>query len=201
MAVLVCFLLLASTLSFLRLPPNVYAPQSTSFTFAPAGDLDANANTNASLVRLGSSGSSFFLAIGDLSYNTITPELAWCNYVKSYLGSSYPFQLLSGNHEDGNEEQNGLIDNFVQCLPNQVGTINGTYGKEYYFDYPSSSPLARFIMISPGLNFTYGGFWSYAAGTSHYNWLASAIDSARAAGIRWIIVGMHEVCISAGQHP
>ena len=201
MAVLVCFLLLASTLSFLRLPPSVYAPQSTSFTFAAAGDLDANANTNASLVRLGSSGSSFFLAIGDLSYNTITPELAWCNYVKSYLGSSYPFQLLSGNHEDGNEEQNGLIDNFVQCLPNQVGGINGTYGKEYYFDYPSSSPLARFIMISPGLNFTYGGFWSYAAGTSHYNWLASAIDSARAAGIRWIIVGMHEVCISAGQHP
>src|SRR6266446_1368910 len=176
-------------------------PSSSSFTFAAAGDLDANANTNSSLVRLSGSSTNFFLAIGDLSYNTITPETSWCNYVKSYVGQNYPFQLLSGNHEDGNEEQNGLIDNFAQCLPNQVGTINGTYAKEYYFDYPSSAPLARFILISPGLNFTFGGYWSYGVGTSHYNWLASAIDSARAAGIRWIIVGDHEVCISAGQHP
>ena len=176
-------------------------PSSSSFTFAAAGDLDANANANSSLVRLSGSGTNFFLAIGDLSYNTITPETSWCNYVKSYVGQNYPFQLLSGNHEDGNEEQNGLIDNFAQCLPNQVGTINGTYAKEYYFDYPSSAPLARFILISPGLNFTFGGYWSYGVGTSHYNWLASAIDSARAAGIRWIIVGDHEVCISAGQHP
>src|SRR5260370_14711998 len=183
------------------LPLSASGPSSSSFTFAAAGDLDANANTNSSLVRLAASSTNFFLAVGDLSYSTITPETSWCNYVKSYVGQNYPFQLLSGNHEDGNEEQNGLIDNFAQCLPNQVGTINGTYAKEYYFDYPSSTPLARFILISPGLNFTFGGFWSYNVGTPHYNWLASTIDSARAAGIPWVIVGMHEVCISAGQHP
>ena len=74
----------------------------------------------------------------------------------------------------------------------------GTYAKEYYFDYPVQHPVARFIMISPGLNFTYGGPYSYVKGGADYNWVANAIDSARAAGIKWIIVANHKVCLSAG---
>ena len=30
----------------------------------------------------------------------------------------------------------------------------------------------------------------------HYNWVANTIDSARAAGIKWVIVGMHKPCLS-----
>ncbi len=119
--------------------------------------------------------------------------------MKSRVGSTFPFELLSGNHEDGGEilTQDGLIDNFAQCLPDRLGAV-GTYGKEYSFDYPASSPIARFIMISPNLTFTNGGSYSYAAGTAHYNWVSNTIDNARAAGIKWVIVGMHKVCISMG---
>jgi len=116
------------------------------------------------------------------------------------VGSTFPFELLSGNHEDGGDYQDGLIDTFVQCLPDRLGAV-GTYGKEYYFDYPASSPIARFIMISPSLTFTNGGYYSYAAGTAHYNWVASTIDNARAAGIKWVIVAMHKPCISMGIMP
>ncbi len=171
---------------------------SSSFVFGAAGDFDANAATTAGLDLLAVSGSSLFLALGDLSYGTISPETAWCSYVTSHLGSGFPFELLSGNHEDGGESASGLIDNFAACLPDRVGAISGTYGKEYYFDYPVARPLARLIMISPDLTFTNGGYHSYAAGSPHYDWLASAIDGARATGIAWVIVGMHKVCISEG---
>src|SRR6266700_5672420 len=173
--------------------------QSTSFSFTAGGDIGGNSNTSTALDLIAQSGSQFHLAIGDLSYSEITPESNWCSYVKSRVGSTFPFELLSGNHEDGGEilTQDGLIDNFAQCLPDRLGAV-GTYGKEYSFDYPASSPIARFIMISPGLTFTNGGLYDYSAGTTHYNWVASAIDDARAAGIKWVIVGMHKVCISMG---
>jgi hypothetical protein len=79
-----------------------------------------------------------------------------------------------------------------------LGNLTGTYGKEYYYDYPASNPLARIIMIAPGLTFTNGGAYNYSVGSPHYNWTASAIDGARAAGIPWVIVGMHKVCLSTG---
>src|SRR6266536_6067932 len=176
--------------------------QSTSFSFTAGGDIGGNSNTSTALDLIAQSGSQFHLAIGDLSYSEITPESNWCSYVKSRVGSTFPFELLSGNHEDGGEilTHDGLIDNFAQCLPDRLGAV-GTYGKEYSFDYPASSPIARFIMISPDLTFTNGGLYSYAAGTDHYNWVASTIDNARAAGIKWVIVGMHKVCISIGMIP
>ena len=172
---------------------------STSFSFTAGGDIGGNPSSSTALDLIAQSGSQFYLALGDLSYSEFSPESKWCSYVQSRVGSTFPFELISGNHEDGGEPpQDGLIDNFVQCLPDRLGAV-GTYGKEYYFDYPASSPIARFIMISPGLNFTNGGSYTYAAGTTHYNWVANTIDSARAAGIKWIIVGMHKVCISIGQ--
>jgi hypothetical protein len=79
-----------------------------------------------------------------------------------------------------------------------MGNLTGTYGKEYYYDDPPGAPLARIIMISPGLIFTKGGAYDYSVGSPHYNWTASAIDGARAAGIPWVIVGMHKVCLSTG---
>src|SRR5712692_8239752 len=173
------------------------ATMSTSFSFTAGGDIGGNSSSSKTLDLIAQSGSNFHLAIGDLSYSEITPESAWCSYVQSHVGSTFPFELISGNHEDGGEVQDGLIDNFTQCLPDRLGAV-GTYGKEYYFDYPASSPIARFMMISPNLTFTNGGAYTYAAGTTHYNWVANTIDNARAAGIKWVIVGMHKVCISIG---
>src|SRR5260221_11933463 len=148
-----------------RIISRVKADSSTSFSFTAGGDIGGNANSSTTLDLIAQSGASFHLAIGDLSYSEITPESKWCSYVQSRVGSTFPFELISGNHEDEGEGQNGLIDNFVQCLPDRLGAV-GTYGKEYYFDYPASSPIARFIMISPGLTFTNGGAYSYGAGTT-----------------------------------
>jgi hypothetical protein len=76
----------------------------------------------------------------------------------------------------------------------------GTYGKQYYFDYPSSAPLARIIMISPGLSiYAPANFPSYAKGTPSYQWVADTIDGARAAGTPWVIVTMAFDCITAGE--
>ena len=140
----------------------------------------------------------------DLSYANLTPESSWCDYVQSHVGSTFPFELIAGNHDSAGSDQEGYIDNFAACLPDRLGGVRGTYGKEHYFDYPASTPIARFILISPNLCFYVSGqsgsttCYSYAAGTSHYTWLANTIDAARAAGIPWVIVGMHETCISTG---
>src|SRR6266852_7174133 len=195
-----CFifiLLLSIPLFFINRITPLLKAAGPSFSFTAGGDIGGNSSSSKTLGLIAQSGSNFHLAIGDLSYSEITPESAWCSYVQSRVGSTFQFELISGNHEDGGEVQDGLIDNFTQCLPDRLGAV-GTYGKEYYFDYPASSPIARFMMISPGLTFTNGGTYSYAAGTAHYNWVANTIDNARAAGIKWIIVGMHKVCISMG---
>ena len=199
-------LLLAILLfSFLVIPmgSQPVSAAGPSFQFASAGDHSQDVNTNSSLRLLASSGVNFYLALGDLSYTSVGEETEWCNIVKSYVGPNFPFELVSGFHDDGRESppnDGGLIDSFVGCLPDKMGSA-GTYGKEYYFDYPSSSPLARIIMVSPDLNFTNGGYYSFGAGSSHYEWLSNAIDGARSAKISWVIVAMHKPCISAGIYP
>ena len=190
---------------FLLIPTgnSVETSGSTSFHFGAAGDHSQDINTNSSLHRLASSDVNFYLALGDMSYTSIGDETKWCGIVKSYVGQTFPFELVSGSHDDGLESlatNGGLIDYFANCLPDRTGST-GVYGKEFYFDYPSSSPLARIIMISPELNFTNGGYYSYDVGSSHYEWLSRTIDRARASGIPWVIVGMAKACISAGIYP
>jgi len=170
-----------------------------SFVFAAAGDHSVNSRTTASLDLLANSGASFYLALGDMSYGQMTPESAWCDYVKSHVGSSFPFELLAGNHEDNGPD--GLIENFATCLPDQIGGFNSEYAKEYYFDYPVSSPIARFILISPNLTFSNGQTYQYTAGTARYNWVADTIDNARIGGLQWVIVGMHKDCLTIGTKP
>jgi hypothetical protein len=171
----------------------------TSFIFAAAGDHSVNSRTTVSLDLLANSGASFYLALGDMSYSQLVPESAWCDYVKTHVGATFPFEVLAGNHEDNGPD--GLIENFSTCLPDQLGNIRGEYGKEYYFDYPVSSPIARFILVSPNLTFSNGQTYQYTAGSARYNWVADTIDNARIAGLRWVIVGMHEDCLSIATKP
>ena len=193
LAVVVVF---ASSLFSSGLPVARADVPPTSFTFGAAGDFGAGTNAAATLTTLGGAGTDLFFAVGDLSYSEVTPESAWCNFVKTRVGASYPFELVSGNHEDNGPD--GLVTNFAACLPDRVGNVSGSYGKEYFVDYPPAAPLARFIMISPALSFPGENPYAYTVGSAHYTWLANAIDSARATGIKWVIVGMHEVCLSAG---
>lgn len=113
------------------------------FAFAAAGDHCRGPATARTLAALGNAGTDFYLALGDLSYGGT--EAAWCDLVKSHLGSSYPFEIISGNHDQAS------IGRFTACLPDRMASRGGPYGERFVFDYPRQAPLARFILISPDL--------------------------------------------------
>jgi len=167
---------------------------SRAIVFAAAGDYGMNNDTTATLQLMARSNARFILALGDLSYSSTLPESDWCDYVKSRIGPTLPFQLIAGNHE-GDYEGTGRIENFAACLPDRMGSV-GEYAKQYYFDYLN---LARFIMLSPDLTMK-GQHYYYGDSNANYKWVVDAIDGARASGIRWVIVGMHKSCLSMGSY-
>lgn len=169
----------------------------TPVHFSASGDFGSTANTAATLAGIASSGSQLHLVLGDLSYAQTGAEHTWCDYVTARTGGGFPFELVSGNHESNG--LNGNINDFSACLPNQLPGVIGTYGRQWYVDYPQQSPTVRFVMISPGLSFA-DGWWSYAVGSTWYQWTAAAIDGARTAGIPWVVVGMHKPCASLGEY-
>ena len=166
--------------------------------FTASGDFGSNSNTDAVLAGMKAAQGDFTLALGDLSYATTGQEQLWCDRGTGQLGAGYPLELLSGNHESNG--QNGNINDFSACLPNELPGVIGTYGRQWYVDVPQVNPVVRIVMVSPALPFPDGTTWSYAAGTPRYNWTVAAIDSARANNIPWVVVGVHKPCFSLGQY-
>src|SRR2546425_10468223 len=210
--------------------PVSHAATATSFTFAVGGDHGDSLTTGdgaASLGRLATSGSDFYLAIGDLSYINTTTGDTWCSQFKSSYNN---VEVLAGNHDTGEENGTAATRSYERyvtgcpytlttSVPNCGPVLLNCYGKEYYFDYPAVNPIARFIMISPVVfnvtgvcsvdthcNSAFGspcddlhGCWGHNKFTAHYNWVSNTIDNARTSStIKWVVVGMHKVCISAG---
>ncbi len=175
--------------------------EDPAFTFAAAGDLAARRATAKSLALLDRSPAAFFVALGDLAYGDITPESAWCDYVRERLptkGAGFPFELLAGNHES-DTGRDGRLRSFAQCLPDRLDA-EGTYGAQFAFTYPAGEPLARFVMVSPGLTVD-GHRYDYTAGTPDRAWLRDQLRQARDAG-QWLVVGMHLPCLTTGaDHP
>jgi Calcineurin-like phosphoesterase len=161
------------------------------FSFTAAGDFKNEANADAVLSAIGAAKSDFTLALGDFSYAGNGSEPAWCDFVSERVGENHPFQLIAGNHDDGESE--GDIAEYVKCLPNKLPNIVGDYGIEYYFDYKN---LARFILISPDID-NYG--FDYIDGNEHLQWVVNAVKDARAQGVEWVVLGMHKNCITAGE--
>jgi hypothetical protein len=168
-------------------------PQPVSV--AALGDVAATSRSSEVLNLIPTLGTAATFVVGDLSYGPTGQEQAWCDFVTARVGAGYPFELLAGNHEMNG--QNGHINDFSACLPNQLPGLIGTYGRQYFVDVPRNAPSVRFVMISPNLAYP-DGTWSYAKGTARYQWTANAIDGARAAGIPWVVVGMHYPCLSMG---
>lgn len=160
------------------------------FTFSAAGDFSSSENAGQVLTSIGKSGSNFTLGLGDLGYGGNGTEKEWCDFVKTRVGSDYPFEIVAGNHDDGTKD--GDIHEYSKCLPNRLEGVIGDYGTEYYFDYNN---LARFIMISPDI-VNYG--FDYSKESSHYDWVANTIMQAREKGLRWVVLGMHKNCITPG---
>lgn len=177
--------------------PVSSAPGDPTVRFSAAGDFSSSAAAQSVFSTIGGLDNDLHLALGDLSYGAVGAEQQWCDLVKTGVGEGYPFQLLSGNHESNG--QNGNINDFSACLPNQLPGVRGTYGRQYFVDVPQAAPLVRFVNISPDLPFP-DSTWSYAAGSPRYLWTAAAIDSARAAGIPWVVVSMHKPCLSLGDY-
>jgi 3',5'-cyclic AMP phosphodiesterase CpdA len=167
-------------------------PGRDRVTIAAAGDIGSGKAGNATLEKMARSRPDVYLALGDLSYAGPGSEAAWCDTVRSKIGPIAPFEVVAGNHEE-DTGQDGHIRNFTTCLPDRLNAV-GEYGRQYYFDLGN---LARVILISPHLTID-GVHYFYGRGNQNLAWLSEAIDSARAAGIRWVVVGMHKNCISVG---
>ena len=185
------------------LPINPVAAAVTQFSFASAGDYGFSSAAKTVMSSMGSSGASFALGVGDLLYTQPTStvnEKTWCNQFKTSIPN---VELIVGNHETwetNSTDGGGSINKFVLDCPFTLGAETGTYGFRYYFDYPSTNPLARFIMVDPAIwnGTTSSSSLSYASGTANYNWVANAVDNARSNAIPWVIVVMHKICIGTG---
>ncbi|HLX58970.1 MAG TPA: hypothetical protein VKR83_18265 [Ktedonobacteraceae bacterium] len=184
-------LLIASTLLVLAHSSKSTAAHATSsgFSFTAAGDYGQTNDTTDNLNYIAHSGASFNLGLGDFNYDTSSTASAWSTYAKSLLPANFPFEIIPGDHDASQ------MSTYEAELPNQMAGMSGTYGAQYYFDYPPVNPLARIIMISPS-NLLPG--YNYDAGSADYNWVSNTIDAARAANIPWVIVGMYEYCFAIG---
>lgn len=175
-----------------RLPGRAQTP---TFTFAAAGDFTDGSNFHATANAVQARKPAFVLALGDLSYNPFGEE-AWCKYWLEQLGYRN-ILLIAGNHDTGESPGGSMRDYLKHCGNPFPKLIKGRYGYEYYFDYPEASPLARFIMLTPGLEGDTGGVdTDYRAGRAGFEFTEKAIKEAKANGIQWIVVGMHKNYIS-----
>jgi hypothetical protein len=181
-------------------------PPPDTFSFAAGGDMGYNPIAARTVKGIAAAGVDFSLHLGDMAYDQIYPETAWCDFIKDGrdgLGPDFPYEVVTGGHDLGKgpgpaAQYRTLIDKYTPCVPDRMGST-GTYGKEYFFDHPKAAPLMRVIMISPSITMPDGTEYDYAPGNAHWQWLVDAIDGARAAGIRWVAVGMARNCISTGE--
>lgn len=144
------------------------------------------------LGHIGGSDAEFLLALGDLSYNQITPESSWCSWLRSKLDSTLPVQMAVGNHEH-DYGPDGSWDKFAECLPD-VQRSTGDYPAQYFFDLRET---VRIIVVAAGLSID-GHPYTYEPGSTDAQWLTAAIRSARTSGIEWVVIGTHKPCISVG---
>ena len=168
-----------------------------SVHFTAAGDYKMTAETQSVLTAIAARKPQFHLALGDLSYGRTGDEHLWCDFVKRTVGTTLPFQLVTGNHESSGA--NGTIEAFAKCLPNRMAGMVGTYGRLWYVDVPADKPIMRVLMASPNIVFPEGQ-QTYAKGTAEYAWVSNAIDDARARNYPWVVAGMHYPCLGIGKY-
>lgn len=182
------------------------------FTFAASGDFNDEPDDNRTgplLDRLASSGVSFLLALGDLGY--APDEQQWCNWTKARFND---ILIIAGNHDTSEDGPSDISSSALYCpftlasegvvLDGAPGTPSDGYGYAYYFDYPATTPLARFILVPFGNSgcvseqtlFCFTSLDWTTPGSAQRNWFETAISSAQSSGL-WVVVGVHEECISS----
>lgn len=178
---------------------------TAAYSFTAGGDSGIRANADLTFAKIVTAAPAFNLLLGDLDYDDVygayngANDADYCAYAKSKLsalGSNFPMQIISGNHEEQGGVD-GYIMNHAACLPDKMNST-GDYARQYFFDYPAAAPNLRTIMIAANLKVENVDY-IYTKGSPYYNWVSSSIDDARAKGITWIVVGMHKTCISVGE--
>lgn len=183
--------------------PATAQPVLPTFSFGAAGDFELGKPFKATAATVKAQKPDFLIALGDFSYHG--KEREWCQHWKQVVQYD-PVVLIAGNHDSG-EDGYGNINQYVKFCPFPLASSwTGEYGKQYYFDYPPGKPLARFILVSPGVEGTYlGSPYNksdyYQVGKPGYQFTAGAIDGARTNGIEWIFVAMHKNYISTLTKP
>lgn len=162
--------------------------QARGFTFGVSANFGIGASFNTTAAAAGASDLDFMMALGDFSDQPST-EPAWCQVWNDKNVSN--LFLLAGTRETG-ENVGGNITQYIASCPLAFSSIVGDYGFQYYFDYPASSPFARFVFINPQI-----ASGNYTVGSTSYTWLEGVLTSARSSGMNWIIVNMHKIFISA----
>ena len=174
---------------------QVSPPNTPGFvTFATAGDFGGKDDRAGKVMNdLKSRDIDAFLLLGDISYNEITPESSWCEWVHSYVGHNFPFEIVAGNHEEDGSG-GAHIRHFADCMPDHMNSDHGPggYSVNYSFDL---GPLTV-IATSPDLTIDNVDY-TYRAGSAERNWLENSILSAKQEG-DWVAVGMHKNCITIG---
>ncbi len=136
--------------------PRVSAA-SASFSFGASGDLGSLtvSTSTSSLNRLVTANPNFFLGLGDFSYDPSVAGDAWCSQFKSNFNN---IEIMPGDHDTGGHNSTNFGEthsygkyvggcSLTIGVPIVCGPVQGNcYGKEYYFDYPAVSPIARFIL-------------------------------------------------------
>lgn len=161
------------------------------FSFGAAGDYACGQNFLDTLGVAQAANLNLALALGDLGYEA-SKEAWWCQQWPAH--GINELLIVAGNHDIGENCCGDWSTYLNNCPVNS--TRNGTNGVRYYYDYPVAAPLARFIMITPGLSGSIGAFNTYGTGGAGLTWVGATIDDARAKHIPWIIVGMHKNYIS-----
>jgi hypothetical protein len=164
--------------------------QDIQFKFGAAGDFGSGRHFHATANAVKARNLDFMLALGDLSYSS-NGEEKWCKYWSEYL-SFRNLLIVPGNHDTDESSGGDISDYLNHCRNPFQSAITGRYPWRYYFDYPTNSPIARFIMVSPGIGGNNPTSGNYSAGTSNFNFVSTSIDDAREKKLKWIVVGMHK---------
>lgn len=175
---------------------SVPNPDPDAVTFAAAGDFGGKDERAGTVMKdLKKRNAAAFLLLGDVTYNERAAQ-AWCDWVHSYLGSSYPMELLTGNHED-DARKDGFIHDFTACTPDRLDSVLGPggYGVNYAFDLGPVTLLAT----APDVTVD-GTHYRFDDGSAEQQWLVATIRDAKLED-DWIVVGMHKVCITMGKKP
>jgi 3',5'-cyclic AMP phosphodiesterase CpdA len=177
-------------------PTSFPPPSGESVHFTAQGDIGVGAGAKKVLDVISALKPDLNLALGDFSYKAGLED-EFCDMVTGKLGSDFPYQLITGNHESNGED--GDIEKFARCLPNKLPGLEGEYGTQWRVDVPEQNPVLRFILVSPGIDFKNGRPLDYSRGSDRWRWTTNAIDEARSEGIPWTVVGMHAPCFSLGE--